>query len=393
MTAQTASRPVPRHIVGLILGFGILYSLTADWGLGANVDAIAAALPAWSIVADQSLHLDSFASANPWMVETPDGWVSNRPPGLFGLAIPAYLVAQSESFTNAPATATAVAATVAALAVLYVTLCRLVEPRVALIASTLVGMGTSTWSVSADSLWPHGPGQLWAALGLLGLSGAAFASTGLAFGMALLTRPITAISTAVVGISEGWNRRSLRPVMAIGVPAGTAMALLIAYNRVVFGSATISGGYTPEFAERLATEPTGGHLSRFAGFFLSPNNGVFPWSPITLLGVIGVALMWRTLPSWTRSTAVAALVYIFVHARLNRVSGGVPFGYRYPLEALTLAAPALTLGTLSLWRRGIWLRRAVVVTAGISILLQAALVFFYQCEPGLASEATCTLAF
>ena len=379
------------HLLGLIIGFGVLYAVTADWSLNANVDTIAAALPAWSIATDGNLYLGQFATANPWMLESENGWVSNRPPGVIAIAIPAYLVIQPEVFSNAPATATSIAVTVGALATLYVVLCRVVSPQVALAAATVMGAGTSTWQISSDALWPHGPGQLWAALGLLGLSGAAYSGAGWALAAALVTRPLTAVSTAAIGLLEGWRARSPRRVLQIAIPAGVGLAALLLYNRLVFGTFSISGGYPSTFTDRLTAEAATSHAANVVGFFLSPQNGVFVWSPIVLIGTLGLWRAWSLSPGWVRSAAIGGVIFIVVHARLNRVSGGVPFGYRYPLEALMLAAPALCLGAVAIWntfRRGPLL---VVGAAALSIFLQIALVTLIDCaDTGTTGYVTCS---
>ena len=200
---------------------------------------------------------------------------------------------------------------------------------------------------------------------------------------------LTAFSTAVIGLSEGWRRGSIQPVWRIGVPAVLGLFGLLAYNRFMFGEISISGGYTAVFTERIGSQPTVNHLGNFVGFFVSANNGIFVWSPVVLLASLGLVLAWKAVPDWARSSAIAALAYIVVLARLNRVSGGAPFGYRYPLEALMLAAPALTLGARALWDRNVLGRRLVATTALFSILLQVLLVFVLECEDAGTGLATC----
>lgn len=380
---STEDRPSPtsrRHLLALSAGFGLLYAATATWGWDVNVDATAAALPGWSVAVNGTLFMDEFTALNPWTVGTPHGWVSNRPPGLIVIAVPGYLIAHADVFTNAPATATAVIIAVAALLVLYLTLVRLVTPRVALAATVVIGAGTSMWQISADALWPHGPGQLWAALGLLSLSGRRYLSAGWAFGAALLTRPITAASTAVIGLNESLKHRSVGPLVRIGAPAGLALALLALYNRLVFGAFSIRGGYTAEVTDRLVSTLLASHAANLVGFFFSPQNGIFLWSPILLVSAVGLVFAWRTIPSWTKSAILGGLFFIVVHARLNRVSGGIPFGYRYPLEAIMLAAPALTLGAVAMWNRSRNGQRVVIAATGLSIVLQLALVLLLECS-------------
>jgi len=385
-------RGTPRrsHLSALVVGFGVLYSLTATWGYEANVDAIAAALPAWSLVERGTLELGQFADLNPWIVEGTSGYVSNRPPGTFVIAIPGYLVAQSDVFSNGPATATAVLATVAALCVMYFVLCRVVPERTALLGSLIIGLGTSTWQISGDALWPHGPGQFWAALGLLAVANGRYVRSGWMFAIALLTRPITAVSTAALALGQSWRTRSTRPTVAIGIPTALAFAALLTYNVIVFGELSVVGGYGDGLVENVTNRGIIDHFVNFLGFFFAPYTGLYVYSPVLLVATVGTALAWRGLPDWVRSAAVAAIAYLAVHSLLNRASGGLQYGYRYPLEPLVLAAPGLTLGTLRLASRSRVLKLATLASIALSVAIQVLLVWFLECESG-DSIVTCSL--
>jgi hypothetical protein len=368
------------HVLTLIGGFAALYSLTANWGYEANVDAIAAALPAWSIVAHGTIVLDQFAGLNPWLVDGVSGTVSNRPPGISAIAVPAYIITRPEVFTNGPATASAIAVTIGSLVVLYLTLCRVASSRLAFGSTVVMGAGTCTWLVSSSALWPHGPGQLWAALAIAALARERYLTSGWALGGAILTRPVTAVSTAVLGISESVRTRSLAPMVGIGAPVTIALAGLITYNRAVFGRWSVLGGYPADFTDRITSQGWSEYLQNLVGMFVAPTHGLFIWSPIVLVAAVGLVSMWPSIPGWARSAAIAALIYLLVHARLNRASGGAAFGYRYPLEPLMLAAPALVLGARHLLDRGGVGTFAVRLSLGVSIALQMALVFLLSCE-------------
>lgn len=292
---------------------------------------------------DGTILLDRFAGLNPWIVESAVGLVSDRP-GLSALALPAYAVARPEVVSIAPATAAAVSLTVRSLAALYLVLVRLVDERTALVSTIVLGPGTSTWSISSDSFWRHGPDQLFAALGLLALAATREVRSGVALGAALLIRPVTAVSTAFISISQGWQQRSLRPVLQLGIPALIALALLMTYNRFVFGSFSVTGGYPDVFADRLTSPDIGAWITNFAAVLVSPEVGLLVWSPVVAVTAVGAVSVWRSLPGWARSAALGGLAYLLVRARLNRASGGLSFGYRYPLEPLMFFAPALSLG-------------------------------------------------
>ena len=92
-----------------------------------------------------------------------------------------------------------------------------------------------------------------------------------------------------------------------------------------------------------------------------------------------------------KASLIAGFVYIVVHARLNRASGGLAFNYRYPLEPLVLMTPLLTLGAVDWVRRGGVNRLLVFASAVVSVLLQAIYVFTLTCEPTGPGQFLCSL--
>ncbi|NNC41124.1 MAG: hypothetical protein HKN95_10570, partial [Acidimicrobiia bacterium] len=72
--------------------------------------------------------------------------------------------------------------------------------------------------------------------------------------------------------------------------------------------------------------------------------GFLLWSPFLLVLIPGLRAAWKAAPAWVRGSALGGLVYLLVQYKANRFSGGGGFfTYRYPLEALTAAAPLLYL--------------------------------------------------
>jgi hypothetical protein len=377
----------------IFIVFSAVYATTAIWEESeVNVDAVAAALPAWSLAANGTIDLPSGALVNPWVIEQPDGNFSNRPPGNFLVAVPAYLVAGAPSFSNAPATATAVLLTAAAMAVLFLTLTRLTSVRAALFVVAVFGFGTATWPISSAQLWPHGVGQLAAAVGLFGLATERYLLGGIGFAGGLLVRPPTAIFSAITGlwISADPAPRRWRPVLTIGLTSLGSLGLLMLYNKVVFGTLGVSGGYSPQFADNLASMPWSDYAQNLLAMFVLPRNGLFVWSPVILVAVFASLREWSRAPVWAKAALIAGFVYLVVHARLNRASGGLAFNYRYPLEPLVLMAPLLTLGAVAWVRRGGATRLLVIAGAAVSVLLQALYVFALTCEPAAPGQFLCS---
>jgi hypothetical protein len=336
----------------------VIYLLTATYAPPLSPDPRAASIPAWTLAQHGTLSVDGFEREVRWTVEVDGRTVSNRQPGVIAVGVPFYLLApRTEEPSMAPGTVAAVLATVAAMVVLHLLFRRLVRPGAAVLGALVAGLATSTWSVSADALWPHGPNQLWLGLGLLGMAATQHWPAGLAFAAAILTRPNLAIVPAVSGLWAAWERRTPRPALVVGATSALGVVGLLAYNAAVFGEPTLGGGYPDAFADRLTTAGPSYWGMNVLGTLFSPDRGILVLSPWLLLLVPGLVRAWRCAPDWVRAGAVGGVLYLLLQLRMNRFSGGNNFfGYRYPLEMLTLAGPLLLLAwrewtAVQRWRR------------------------------------------
>lgn len=402
---QTGRWSAPSALAGtllLLLVLVPLYATTVVTGPEVNVDAEAAALPAWQLarhgtqdLGDVDLHdrpnLALALDRNPWISRSPDGRAfSNRPPGLWILAVPAYLLFGSDDYSAGPATATALLLTVAAVLVLHQVLRRCLPPWWALFGAAVLALGTSTWPMSAAQLWPHGPGQLLFALALLAASSDRQALSGLAMGAEVLVRPVTIVVPAAVAAGHAIKRR-WRQALWLGIPAVVGLLAVVTYNGLTFGRYSLSGGYQSLFRENLTGQAPQDYLGNLVLFLVSPSNGLLVWTPAVFVALLGLRRAWLTAPEWTRQAAVGGVAYLVVHARLNRVSGGLPFDYRYQLEPLVLATPLLVLSARSFvasHRRGL---QILVFAVAASVVLQGIVAFTLDCESGTGTQAVCSL--
>lgn len=330
-----------------------VYLLTANAGPNQVNDTVATAVPAHQLAFQGTATLDQYAGRNTWFVEAEGRVVSNRHPGAILLAVPFYRLLGSPELGFGPAAVTAAVVAAVAMGVLYLVLRRLVSPATATAGAVVAGLATSTWSVSADALWTHGPDQLWLGLGLLGLAAGRYLSSGLAFGLALLTRPHMGVVAAVSGLHRSLVERRLWPAVAIAATTGLGLAAFLWYGHVVFGEASLTGGYSGSVTGRLtgggaaggeAFAGVGRLLENVAGTLVAPNRGILTLSPFLLVLLPGLPAAWRAAPGWVRSAALAGGVYMLVQLRVNYFDGGLNFfAYRLPLEMLTMAAPLLVL--------------------------------------------------
>jgi alpha-1,2-mannosyltransferase len=122
------------------------------------------------------------------------------------------------------------------------------------------------------------------------------------------------------------------------------LALLVAYNTVVFGAPSIAGGYGSGFNERTSSLDLVEYAGNIALALVHPLRGLLIFSPFLILLIPGLKAAWRAAPAWVQGSALGGLLYLLLQLKANRYSGGSGFwGYRYPLETLAAAAPLLLL--------------------------------------------------
>jgi hypothetical protein len=220
--------------------------------------------------------------------------------------------------------------------------------RAALGGAYVAGLGTAAWSVAANTLWQHGPGMMWIALAGTLAAGHLFAA-GAAYGVAIVVRPLNALIAAANGLYVSWKERDWRPAVKVGAGASLGLAALVAYNSVVYGEPSVLGGYSSAFVDNASELDPVGYVRNIALALVSRSRGLLIWSPFLIVLLPGVPTAWRKAPPWVRGGALGGVVYLLVLLKANRFSGGGGFpAYRYPLEALTAAAPLLFL-SYSTW--------------------------------------------
>ena len=360
----------------IILTF--LYIVTATYSRAQNADVLAAAIPAWNLATEGSPHLDAWAADTKWVGQVGEHVVSNRFPGPILVGAAFYLLLGGPTSGDLswpaavyPATFAAAMTTAVAMALLFLALRRLTTRPVALAATAVVGLATCTWSISADGLWTHGPAQMALALALLGASRDRWFLSGAGWGLSVLTRPHLGVGGAVMALWVGISRRRWRPVLGTAVGGLAGVVALLAYNRWTFGTWTVLGGYEASGFEHGGVGAPA-FVVNVIGTLLSTERGILIVSPFLLALLPGLPAGWRAAPDWVRGAAVGGVVYLLVQLGLNRFSGGEGFyGYRLPLETLTLAAPLLLLSFTHWTAKTLGRLRIFAVLLGVSVATQA----------------------
>ena len=152
--------------------------------------------------------------------------------------------------------------------------------REAWLAATAAALGSNLWCTASQTLWQHGPAALMLTLVVLLLlpespSPLRFFLAGLAAALLVCARPI-ALGFAVV--TALWvTLRHPRMLVWFLPPAALIGYALLRYNHAYLGNAM--GRYSPFEAALFATPWQEGLL----GTLLSPNRGLFVFSPWTIV--------------------------------------------------------------------------------------------------------------
>jgi hypothetical protein len=186
----------------------------------------------------------------------------------------------------------------------------------------------------------------------------------------LLVLPLYGVATSLDAARRGrelWERRG-----AIAAVAAGAAALVfpqLALYRWANGSWFVSPYRQLGFGFRFSSP----HLF---GVLASTQKGLFFWSPVLLLAVVGVAVA----SGWARQLAVAAVVVfsidLYLIASWTEWQFGASFGHRAFTDGLALAAPFIASSFAWAVRRPV-ARTAVAAFASCAVLLSIAQMVQY----------------
>ena len=358
MSSQSSSAPVevsasePRLVpLVLFLVVVIVYAATIAHDL-VSVDVWATDFGSWHLshtgnpwIEGQRIPLlDDNPLRSQWVVDTHGHSVIARSPGAIAAALPVYAVLGG-SFSSLPGSLTAALLAACSVLLMFLALRSRLSQRDALLAAGVFGFATPVWSVAANGLWPH-------TVTVLGICGMAWASatgrwwlTGVFGGVTLWGRLHAAVIPAGVGLLVAWRRRDWRFAFRVAVPSAAFLGALCAYTRWMYGTWNPAGSYSRAVITEHAQEYRFSLVNQL-GLWISPDRGVLVWTPVILILLPALVRSWRDLPDWSRALVWSGLVYTTLGGALDTFTGGdVFYGYRYGLEALACATPALAMAT------------------------------------------------
>jgi hypothetical protein len=234
----------------------------------------------------------------------------------------------------------AAAMTALSAVLLFSTARRLVSRRWALAIALLYGTGTSAWSISSQALWPHALSALClAALSACFVGRAPRAGTSLLSGAAaailVINRPQTAPFAALAAFHL-W-RCGGRQLLSFAFVPAVAGALSLSYNLSVFR--TLLGSY--QTLDHFSTP----FLEGAAGLLLSPNRGLFIFTPVMIFAFWGAVQVWRReSPPWLRLLTIGLGAHVAIHATFSEWWAGYTYGPRYFADVLPALALLLVYG-------------------------------------------------
>jgi hypothetical protein len=171
--------------------------------------------------------------------------------------------------------------------VIYLIFRELFSKRIALLSTLLYAFATSTWSISSQALWQQGIGELLLIVMLYCIvrnekteSWTNIAALGLLSGLFVFNRPPDALLVIpIVYYVIRFYRNHLNYYALAGIVSGLPFLL---YNLQIFG--TVFGGYGHDFHQYVYN---GDFVIHYIGLLVSPNVGLFIFTPVLILSIVG----------------------------------------------------------------------------------------------------------
>ena len=225
----------------------------------------------------------------------------------------------------------------------YLALKELVPRRTSAFVALIFAFGTNTWTISSQALWQHGLGELLLAASIfLVLLNEKQASNrliillGTLSGLFVFNRPADAILLIpfiyyILRLNDMRIGYYIFGALLSGIP-------FLLYNIHYFGN--LFGGYSTllnsfDFSSEI--------FARLMGLLFSPSRGLFVYTPVMLLSILGFFNIFKLSSKRTKEflllLGVSCLAQVFMYSAFNIWWAGGCYGPRF----LTDMLPALTI--------------------------------------------------
>lgn len=351
-----------------------------------SYDSVPARMLPFSILRQHNLDLDEFAwlrrlNPEPYFLRRVAGhWLSNYPVAVPVLVSPLYLPVvwwlerqhiddEDVRFRLAAVgMERLVAALIAAASVSLVFLAAtaLVSVPVAVAAAVVYALGTTTWAISSQALWQHGPAELALAglcLSLLAPGRPRHAVlAGVFAALGVLARP-TMLIFALAATLFVWRERRSQLVWFLSLPMIGAAALLLYTLRYLHLVTAGSYGYF--------TAPS---LDALWGLLFSPNRGLFIYTPVAALALPLLLAPRRVRGTWLSYAGLGVAGYLVLYSAWYGWRGGQCYGPRFLTDMLPVLALYAAPTAERLWREQRY-RVLIIALAAYSVVVQGIGVF------------------
>ena len=288
----------------------LFISVMLIYSTGGRLDDIGDSFPArylpLSILREFDLDLDEFSFLHREVVhyylQYRNGhFLSTFPIGAALLATPIYLLPVLWGITPQspwmPFLEKSAARIIAALSVLflYLALRRLTLARHALLIALVYALGTSTFSVSSQALWQHGPAQLFLTLTIYflvrGLNERGYVAPAGFTSMAMVFCRPTNVLVALPILLYVLHRRR-KELIGFVICALPPLLFLLAYNQYYFGS-FFDTGYGSSLSNPSSFWWENSLVDGLLWMLISPHRGLLIYSPIFFFSFVGIFIIWK----------------------------------------------------------------------------------------------------
>lgn len=263
--------------------------------------------------------------------------ISSYPVGAVLTALPFYLVPVllgiSHQSSWIPLLEKLSAASIAVFSVLflYLMLRHLATAKNSLIVTSIYALCTSTFSISSQALWQHGPSQFLLTVGLYflirGLHEERFISwSGFPLSAAVICRPTDVLMVLPILIYLLCHRRKF--ILLWIIYALPPVIFVITYNYRYFGS-VFESGYGFQVLHPSSSYWSTPFLYGLLGVLISPSKGLILYSPVLLFAFWGMAYVWKiNCEPLIKYLSLGPLLVLILYSKWHFWWGGETYGPR-----------------------------------------------------------------
>lgn len=216
------------------------------------------------------------------------------------------------------------------------------QERAALLLTSIYLFATVNFAMLSQSLWQHGPLQLFTIAGLIFLLDALksqkiaqFALFGTFLSLAVITRPTAALFAFLLFLLIPLNlgKKFIKPAFYTFLGILPVLAFFLWTTFELYGGLSNNG-----YASQMGNSWVSNIFEGFAGIWISPSKGILIYSPVLVFSLVGAYYAFKNKTLEKRTFYLISLVTIILHTLImgkwKHWYGGFSFGYRLASDVL-----------------------------------------------------------